>query len=67
VELRPLAVSLNSFNGFLTLANGGRLFFKTRGPGSVIGEYYNSKLLADAATGDHAAVRLNEYQAASDL
>ncbi len=49
VELRPLAVSLNSFNGFLTLAGGRRLFFKTHvEPGSVIGEYYNTKLLADA-------------------
>jgi hypothetical protein len=49
VELRPLAVSLNSFNGFLTLADGRRLFFKTHvEPGSVIHEYYNSKLLADA-------------------
>jgi hypothetical protein len=29
VELRPSAVSLNSFNGFLVLADGRRLFFKT--------------------------------------
>jgi hypothetical protein len=49
VELRPLAVSLNSFNGFLTLADGRRLFFKTHvEPGSVIHEYYNTTLLADA-------------------
>lgn len=49
VELRPLAVSLNSFNGFLTLADGRCLFYKTHvEPGSVIGEYYNTKLLAEA-------------------
>jgi hypothetical protein len=49
VELRPLAVSLNSFNGFLTLTNGQRLFFKTHTePGGVIGEYYNAAQLADA-------------------
>ncbi len=49
VELRPLAVSLNSFNGFLALADGGRLFFKTHvEPGSVINEYYNSTLLAQS-------------------
>jgi hypothetical protein len=49
VELRPLAVSLNSFNGFLTLADGKRLFFKTHTePDSVIGEYYNAASLAEA-------------------
>src|SRR5258708_12872861 len=49
VELRPLAVSLNSFNGFLTLRDGSRLFYKTHvEPGSVIDEYYNSTLLANA-------------------
>jgi len=49
VELRPLAVSLNSFNGFLTLADDSRLFFKTHvEPGSVIDEYYNATLLAQA-------------------
>ncbi len=48
-ELRPLAVSLNSFNGILTLEDGRRLFFKTHvEPGSVIGEYYNASLLAEA-------------------
>ncbi|MGN9906300.1 hypothetical protein ACTMTJ_01990 [Phytohabitans sp. LJ34] len=47
VELRPLAVSLNSFNGFLTLADGHRLFFKTHTePHAVISEFYNSALLA---------------------
>ena len=36
VELRPLAVSLNSFNGFLTLADDSKLFYKTHvEPGSV--------------------------------
>ncbi len=49
VSLRPLAVSLNSFNGFLTLADGTRLFFKSHvEPGSVIAEYYNSALLEQA-------------------
>lgn len=49
VELRPLAVSLNSFNGFLTLADGSRLFFKTHTePDGVIGEYYHAGRLAEA-------------------
>lgn len=48
VELRPQAVSLNSFNGYLTLADGRRLFFKTHvEPNSVIGEYYNACALAE--------------------
>jgi hypothetical protein len=49
VELRPLAVSLNSFNGFLWLEDGRRLFFKTHTePDNVIGEYYNAGTLAAA-------------------
>ncbi len=49
VELRPLAVSLNSFNGFMTLEDGQRLFFKTHTePSSVIGEYYHASALAEA-------------------
>ncbi len=49
VELRPLAVSLNSFNGFLMMADGNRLFFKTHTePDGVIGEYYNATQLANA-------------------
>lgn len=49
IELRPLAVSLNSFNGFLTLKDGTRLFFKTHTePDNVIGEYYNAARLAAA-------------------
>lgn len=48
-ELRPLAVSLNSFNGFMTLADGTRLFFKTHTESNtVIGEYYNAQSLAEA-------------------
>ncbi|MFZ4814221.1 MAG: hypothetical protein ACOYL5_06790, partial [Phototrophicaceae bacterium] len=48
VELRPLAVSLNSFNGFLTLADGRSLFFKTHTEAdNVIGEYYRAGQLAD--------------------
>ena len=49
VLLRPLAVSLNSFNGFLTLRDGKRLFFKTHTePDGVIAEYYNAAQLAAA-------------------
>ncbi|MEO8607659.1 MAG: hypothetical protein ABI690_07250 [Chloroflexota bacterium] len=49
VELRPLAVSLNSFNGFLTLDDEKKLFFKTHAePDTVIAEYYNARRLADA-------------------
>ncbi len=49
VELRPLAVSLNSFNGYITLSNGKQLFFKTHTePDTVISEYYNAGRLADA-------------------
>lgn len=49
LELRPLAVSLNSFNGFMTLADGERLFFKTHTePDNVIGEYYHASELAEA-------------------
>lgn len=49
LELRPQAVSLNSFNGFLMLADGGKLFFKTHvEQDNVIGEYYNAKMLAES-------------------
>lgn len=49
VELRPLAVSLNSFNGFVGLSDGRRLFFKTHTEqDSSIDEYYNSRSLAAA-------------------
>ncbi len=49
VELRPLAVSLNSFNGFLTLADGKRLFFKTHiEADGILNEYYHAGQLADA-------------------
>jgi hypothetical protein len=49
VELRPSVVSLNSFSGFLTLADGGRLFFKTHTePDSVIDEFYNAEILIKA-------------------
>jgi hypothetical protein len=49
VELRPQAVSLNSFNGFLTLGDGRRLFFKTHTEqDNVIGEYYNAAMLHEA-------------------
>lgn len=49
VELRPLAVSLNSFNGIMALADGKRLFFKTHiESDGVIDEYYHAALLAEA-------------------
>jgi hypothetical protein len=48
VELRPLAVSLNSFNGYLTVANGEKLFFKTHiETDGVVGEYYRAEQLAE--------------------
>jgi hypothetical protein len=47
VELRPLAISLNSFNGYLTMQGGQRYFFKTHTePNTIIQEYYNTELLA---------------------
>ncbi|MBW4435880.1 MAG: phosphotransferase [Pleurocapsa minor GSE-CHR-MK-17-07R] len=49
VELRPLAVSLNSFNGFVTLDDGQRLFFKTHTePDNILAEYYNAEQLEKA-------------------
>jgi len=49
VQLRPQVISLNSFNGFLTMEDGSRLFFKTHTEDdTTIDEYYNAKLLADA-------------------
>jgi hypothetical protein len=49
VELRPSAVSLNSFNGFLTLANGSHLFFKAHAePEPAIDEFYNAEILIEA-------------------
>jgi hypothetical protein len=49
VELRPLAVSLNSFNGFMTLADGRRLFFKTHiEADGILNEYYHAGQLAEA-------------------
>ncbi len=49
IELRPLAVSLNSFNGFLIMRDGSRLFFKTHTEAdTVITEFYNAEQLAEA-------------------
>lgn len=49
VQLRPLAVSLNSINGTLGLADGSRLFFKSHvEPDSAISEYYQATELAQA-------------------
>ncbi|MDJ0712765.1 MAG: hypothetical protein QNJ54_00915 [Prochloraceae cyanobacterium] len=49
VTVRPLAVSLNSINGFIFTEEGEKLFFKTHvEPQSIIDEYYNSGILAEA-------------------
>ena len=49
VTVRPLAVSLNSINGFITTEENEKLFFKTHvEPQSIIHEYYNSQILAAA-------------------
>lgn len=49
VQLRPLAISLNSINGLLTLTDGTTLFFKTHTEaGTMIREYRNASLLAEA-------------------
>ena len=49
VQVRPLAVSLNSINGFLITKEGRKLFFKTHiEPESIVNEYYNSSILAEA-------------------
>jgi Phosphotransferase enzyme family len=49
VLVRPLAVSLNSINGFITTDTGKKLFFKTHiEPQSIINEYYNAEILATA-------------------
>lgn len=75
VELRPLAVSLNSFNGFMTLADGKRLFFKTHiESDGVIDEYYHAALLADAGypvlqpiyTANEAGKQLLVYEVIND-
>ncbi|MGK7900237.1 MAG: hypothetical protein AB4352_02275 [Hormoscilla sp.] len=49
VQIRPLAVSLNSLNGYITTADGTKYFFKTHvEPQSIINEYYNSTIMAEA-------------------
>jgi len=49
ITIRPLAVSLNSFNGFIHLGDGEQLFFKTHiEADGVIDEYYNATQLDDA-------------------
>lgn len=48
LELTPLAVSLNSFNGFMTFTDGQRQFFKTHTEtDTVIDEYYNAGMLSN--------------------
>ncbi len=49
VSLRPSAVSLNSFNGIMTLNDGKRFFFKSHTEfDTIINEYYHAELLANA-------------------
>ena len=50
LEIRPLAVSLNSINGFIEPGDGGRkLFFKAHIESQVADrEYYNTGVLAEA-------------------
>lgn len=75
IELRPLAVSLNSFNGFMTLGDGKRLFFKTHiESDGVIDEYYHASLLAEAGypvlqpiyTSNEAGKQLLVYEVITD-
>ena len=47
IELTPKPESLNSINGFVKLASGERLFFKTHvEENEKIAEYYNAQMLA---------------------
>jgi len=49
LDLTPKKTSLNSINGFLTLNNGHRYFFKTHTePKSIVKEYYNVPILQQA-------------------
>lgn len=49
VQVRPLAVSLNSINGFFDTDDGRTLFFKTHvETDAVVSEYYNSQVMSDA-------------------
>ncbi|MCA9895881.1 MAG: hypothetical protein KC615_23010 [Anaerolineae bacterium] len=49
IELRPSAVSLNSFNGFMYLKDSSKYFFKSHTEtDTVIEEYYNAEMLAKA-------------------
>lgn len=49
VQVRPLAVSLNSINGFMHTEDGRTLFFKTHvETDAVVSEYYNSQVMSDA-------------------
>jgi hypothetical protein len=49
LSLRPQPTSLNSFNGFLELADGSSLFFKTHTEqDNAISEYYNAEMLEQA-------------------
>ena len=49
VQLTPRPTSLNSINGFIFLANGQRLFFKTHTEShTLIEEYYNAELLSQS-------------------
>lgn len=49
VSVKPSAISLNSINGFLQTKDGKKFFFKTHvEPQSIVNEYYNSNILAEA-------------------
>jgi len=49
IQLTPRPTSLNSINGFVFLADGTRLFFKTHTEShTLIEEYYNAELLSQA-------------------
>jgi hypothetical protein len=49
LQLRPQVTSLNSFNGFLTLKDGSRLFFKTHvEQDNAVSEFYNAEMLESA-------------------
>jgi hypothetical protein len=49
VELNPKPESLNSINGFVTMASGERLFFKTHvEENEKVVEYYNAMMLSEA-------------------
>lgn len=70
--LRPQAVSLNSFNGIVTLRDGRKKFFKTHTEtDTVIDEVYNAGLLAEAGypvvQPTHSSTRVGQHLLIYDL